>query len=178
MTVGGLWEVLFACVRKHDVNEGFLVTGLLFPLTLPPTVPLWQVALGISFGVVLGKEVFGGTGKKHSQPGVNGTCFPVLCLSGRNVGRRRLDSRRRFHRRDTARRVGHDRSCDWHGIGYRYLVGRVSWHGFPARWARRRRWLVCSEPSCFFVTGIGSWRIMLSVLISGMGILRLAVVRR
>ena len=50
MTVGGLWEVLFACVRKHEVNEGFLVTGLLFPLTLPPTVPLWQVAIGVSFG--------------------------------------------------------------------------------------------------------------------------------
>jgi Na+-transporting NADH:ubiquinone oxidoreductase subunit B len=60
--VGGLWEVLFAIVRKHEINEGFLVTGMLFPLTLPPTVPLWQVAVGISFGVVVAKEVFGGTG--------------------------------------------------------------------------------------------------------------------
>lgn len=60
---GGFWEVLFASVRKHEVNEGFLVTGLLFPLTLPATIPLWQVAVGISFGVVIGKEVFGGTGK-------------------------------------------------------------------------------------------------------------------
>jgi Na+-transporting NADH:ubiquinone oxidoreductase subunit B len=60
--VGGLWEVLFAVVRKHEINEGFLVTGLLFPLTLPPTVPLWQVAIGITFGVVVAKEVFGGTG--------------------------------------------------------------------------------------------------------------------
>lgn len=60
--VGGFWEVLFAIVRKHEINEGFLVTGMLFPLTLPPTVPLWQVAVGISFGVVVAKEVFGGTG--------------------------------------------------------------------------------------------------------------------
>jgi Na+-transporting NADH:ubiquinone oxidoreductase subunit B len=60
--VGGLWEVLFAIVRKHEINEGFLVTGMLFPLTLPPTVPLWQVAVGITFGVVVAKEVFGGTG--------------------------------------------------------------------------------------------------------------------
>lgn len=60
---GGFWEVLFATVRKHEVNEGFLVTGMLFPLTLPATIPLWQVAVGISFGVVIGKEVFGGTGK-------------------------------------------------------------------------------------------------------------------
>lgn len=68
MTVGGLWEVLFSCVRKHEINEGFLVTGMLFPLTLPPTIPLWQVAIGISFGVVIGKEVFGGTGKNFLNP--------------------------------------------------------------------------------------------------------------
>ena len=66
MAVGGFWEVLFAIVRKHEINEGFLVTGLLFPLTLPPTIPLWQVAVGISFGVVIGKEVFGGTGRTSS----------------------------------------------------------------------------------------------------------------
>ena len=52
--VGGAWEGLFAVVRRHDVNEGFLVTGMLFPLVLPPTIPLWQVAVGISFGVVVG----------------------------------------------------------------------------------------------------------------------------
>ena len=68
MTVGGLWEVLFSVVRKHEINEGFLVTGMLFPLTLPPTIPLWQVAIGISFGVVIGKEVFGGTGKNFLNP--------------------------------------------------------------------------------------------------------------
>ena len=46
--VGGAWEMLFAIVRKHEVNEGLLVTGMLFPLILPPTIPLWQVALGRS----------------------------------------------------------------------------------------------------------------------------------
>ncbi len=62
MTAGGFWEVLFATVRKHEVNEGFLVSGLLFPLTLPPDIPYWQVAIGITFGVVIAKEVFGGVG--------------------------------------------------------------------------------------------------------------------
>jgi Na+-transporting NADH:ubiquinone oxidoreductase subunit B len=66
--VGGFWEALFASVRKHEINEGFLVTGMLFPLTLPPTIPLWQVAIGISFGVVVGKEIFGGTGKNFLNP--------------------------------------------------------------------------------------------------------------
>jgi len=72
---GGLWEVAFAIVRKHPINEGFLVTGLLFPLTLPPTIPLWQVAIGISFGVVIGKEVFGGTGFNVLNPALTARAF-------------------------------------------------------------------------------------------------------
>jgi Na+-transporting NADH:ubiquinone oxidoreductase subunit B len=75
LAVGGIWEVLFAVVRKHDVNEGFLVTSMLYTLILPPTIPLWQVALGISFGVVIGKEVFGGTGKNFLNPALTGRAF-------------------------------------------------------------------------------------------------------
>jgi Na+-transporting NADH:ubiquinone oxidoreductase subunit B len=73
--VGGFWEVLFASIRKHEVNEGFFVTSVLFSLTLPPDIPLWQVALGISFGVVIGKEVFGGTGKNFLNPALTGRAF-------------------------------------------------------------------------------------------------------
>jgi Na+-transporting NADH:ubiquinone oxidoreductase subunit B len=73
--VGGFWEVLFASIRKHEVNEGFFVTSILFALTLPPDVPLWQVALGISFGVVIGKEIFGGTGKNFLNPALTGRAF-------------------------------------------------------------------------------------------------------
>lgn len=75
LLVGGIWEVIFAAVRNHEVNEGFLVTSMLFALTLPPDIPLWQVALGISFGVVIGKEVFGGTGKNFLNPALTGRCF-------------------------------------------------------------------------------------------------------
>jgi Na+-transporting NADH:ubiquinone oxidoreductase subunit B len=73
--VGGFWELLFCIVRKHEVNEGFLVTGLLYPLTLAPTTPLWIVALGISFGVVIGKEVFGGTGYNILNPALTARAF-------------------------------------------------------------------------------------------------------
>ena len=73
--VGLFWELLFASVRRHNISEGFLVTGLLFPMTLPPTTPLWQVAVGISFGVVIGKEVFGGTGKNFLNPALTGRAF-------------------------------------------------------------------------------------------------------
>ncbi len=73
--VGLFWEILFASLRGHKISEGFLVTGLLFPMTLPPTMPLWQVAVGISFGVVIGKEVFGGTGRNVLNPALTGRAF-------------------------------------------------------------------------------------------------------
>jgi len=73
--VGGFWEVLFAMKRGHEVNEGFFVTSILFALTLPAEIPLWMVALGISFGVVIGKEVFGGTGKNFLNPALTGRAF-------------------------------------------------------------------------------------------------------
>jgi len=73
--VGFFWEVVFAVIRNHKISEGFLVTGLLFPLTLPATIPLWQVAIGISFGVVIGKEIFGGTGRNFLNPALTGRAF-------------------------------------------------------------------------------------------------------
>ncbi|ROS00300.1 Na+-transporting NADH:ubiquinone oxidoreductase subunit B [Sinobacterium caligoides] len=73
--VGIAWEMIFAVVRGHEVNEGFFVTSILFALIVPPNIPLWQVALGISFGVVIGKEVFGGTGKNFLNPALTGRAF-------------------------------------------------------------------------------------------------------
>ena len=75
MAAGGFWEVLFSGVRNHEINEGFFVTSLLFVLILPATIPLWQVAVGISFGVVIGKEIFGGTGKNFLNPALVGRAF-------------------------------------------------------------------------------------------------------
>jgi Na+-transporting NADH:ubiquinone oxidoreductase subunit B len=93
--VGLFWEILFASIRRHKISEGFLVTGMLFPLTLPATIPLWQVALGISFGVVIGKEVFGGTGRNILNPALTARAFvffsyPVsmsgnIWVAGRNA---------------------------------------------------------------------------------------------
>ena len=73
--VGGFWEVLFSIVRKHEINEGFFVSSVLFALTCPPDLPLIYVALGISFGIVIGKEVFGGTGKNFLNPALTGRAF-------------------------------------------------------------------------------------------------------
>jgi Na+-transporting NADH:ubiquinone oxidoreductase subunit B len=69
------WEIVFAAVRRHSISEGVFVTAMLFPLTLPPTTPWWQAAMGISFGVVVGKEVFGGTGRNFLNPALTGRAF-------------------------------------------------------------------------------------------------------
>lgn len=72
---GGFWEVLFSIIRKHEINEGFFVTSILFALIVPPTLPLWQAALGITFGVVIAKEIFGGTGRNFLNPALAGRAF-------------------------------------------------------------------------------------------------------
>ncbi len=84
--VGGIWEVVFAAVRNHEINEGALVTTILFALIVPATTPLWQVALGISFGIVLGKEVFGGTGKNFLNPALTGRAFLYFSFPAQHSG--------------------------------------------------------------------------------------------
>ncbi|MFT4552455.1 MAG: Na+-transporting NADH:ubiquinone oxidoreductase subunit B [Chlamydiales bacterium] len=77
--VGGFWEGVFACVRKHEIAEGFLVTGMLYPLILPSTIPYWMVAVGVSVGVILSKELFGGTGMNIMNPAL--VCRAFLFFS-------------------------------------------------------------------------------------------------
>lgn len=84
--VGGFWEVLFAIVRKHEVNEGFFVSSVLFSLILPPTIPLWQAALGITFGIVVAKEIFGGTGRNFLNPALAGRAFLYFAYPGNMSG--------------------------------------------------------------------------------------------
>ncbi len=84
--VGGFWEALFATIRRHEINEGFFVTSILFSLILPPDIPLWQAALGISFGVVVGKEVFGGTGKNFLNPALVGRAFLFFAYAPQMTG--------------------------------------------------------------------------------------------
>ena len=83
---GGLCEALFAVVRKHEINEGFLVTGFLIPLTMPPTVPLWMLALSTVFGVVIGKEIFGGTGYNIFNPALTARAFLFFAYPSKMSG--------------------------------------------------------------------------------------------
>jgi len=86
MFVGGHIELIFSVLRGHEINEGFLVTGLLFPLTLPASIPLWQVALGISFGVIVAKEVFGGTGRNFLNVALASRAFLYFAYAGQISG--------------------------------------------------------------------------------------------
>ena len=85
-TVGFFWEILFAVVRKHPISEGVFVSAMLFPLILPPTLPWWQAVLGISFGIVIGKEIFGGTGRNFLNPALTGRVFLYFAYPAQNSG--------------------------------------------------------------------------------------------
>lgn len=84
--VGSIWEGLFNLIRGHEFSEAFLVTSLLFPLTLPPTIPLWQVATGISFGVIFAKEVFGGVGRNFMNPALASRAFIYFAYPAQMTG--------------------------------------------------------------------------------------------
>jgi len=74
-TAGAFWELLFAVVRKHPVSEGFLVTCALIPLTMPAGIPLWQIVVATTFGIVIGKEIFGGVGMNIFNPALMARVF-------------------------------------------------------------------------------------------------------
>jgi Na+-transporting NADH:ubiquinone oxidoreductase subunit B len=84
--VGGFWEVLFSMVRGHEINEGFFVSSVLFALILPASIPLWQAALGITFGVVIAKEIFGGTGRNFLNPALAGRAFVFFAYPAQMSG--------------------------------------------------------------------------------------------
>ena len=83
---GAFWELLFAVVRRHPVSEGFLVTCALIPLVMPPTIPLWQVAVATTFGIVIGKEIFGGVGMNIFNPALVARAFLFFTYPGRISG--------------------------------------------------------------------------------------------
>jgi len=85
-TVGGICEAIFAQAKGHEIAEGFLVTGLLYPLVCPPTIPWWMFSLGIVFGVIIGKEVFGGTGMNIMNPALLSRAFLFFAYPGQMSG--------------------------------------------------------------------------------------------
>ena len=166
MAAGGLWEVIFAIVRKHEVNEGFLVTGMLLPLTLPPSIPLWQVAIGVSFGVVIGKEVFGGTGKNFLNPALCARAFLYFAYPAQITGDTIWTAADGF---TGATILGQCAADGMQAVEASYSLASAFWGTIPGSMGETSVFACLLGAIFLIVTGIGSWRTMLGVLIGAMG---------
>jgi Na+-transporting NADH:ubiquinone oxidoreductase subunit B len=168
LAAGGLWELLFAAVRGHEINEGFLVTSALFPLTLPPGIPWWQVAVGISFGVVIGKEVFGGTGRNFMNPALVARAFLYFAYPAQISGDRvwvAVDG----YTGPTS--LGLMAAAEpGSGLSALDVTWLQSFLGVISGSMGETSALACLIGAVILIaTGVGSWRIMAGVLIGGMG---------
>jgi len=170
MTVGGLWELLFATVRKHEINEGFLVTGMLFPLTLPPSIPLWQVAIGISFGVVIGKEIFGGTGRNFLNPALTARAFLYFSYPGQISGDSVWTAVDGMTSATALTALGTAPGA----IGMQALGDLTWWDSFmgtiPGSMGETSAFACLIGAVILIGCGIGSWRIMAGVVIGAMAL--------
>ncbi|MEL6822538.1 MAG: NADH:ubiquinone reductase (Na(+)-transporting) subunit B, partial [Calditrichota bacterium] len=164
LAVGGAFETVFALVRNHEINEGFLVTSMLFPLTLPPDIPYWQVGIGIIFGVVIGKEVFGGTGMNILNPALTGRAFLFFAYPAQISG-----------------------DAVWVAVDGVSQATALSQYADPTMGTSTFSWMDAflgfvpgsmgetSALACLLgaglliFSGVGSWRIMLSVIVGAIG---------
>jgi Na+-transporting NADH:ubiquinone oxidoreductase subunit B len=178
--VGLGWEILFAFVRKHEINEGFFVTGILFVLVLPPTIPLWQVAVAVSFGVIIGKEVFGGTGMNIFNPALTARAFIFFAYPGKISGDKVW----------TAVDLAKDKLVDGYSGATPLLVASSSSTGesavdavaaanfslldmflgfIPGSMGETSFLAIFIGALILIITGVGSWRIMTAVTLGGIG---------
>ncbi|MFZ1288875.1 MAG: NADH:ubiquinone reductase (Na(+)-transporting) subunit B [Melioribacteraceae bacterium] len=159
LAVGGTWETIFASVRKHEIAEGFLVTSLLFPLILPPDIPYWQVAIGISFGVVIGKEVFGGVGMNVLNPALTARAFLFFAYPAEISGDKvwvAIDGLSRATPLAQLKDATMQLSVSW----WDSFVGLI-----PGSMGETSTLACLIGAIILIATGIGSWRIMLNVVL-------------
>jgi len=157
--VGGLFEALFAVIRGHEINEGFLVTGFLIPLTMPPTIPLWMLAVATIFGVVVGKEIFGGTGYNIFNPALTARAFLFFAypshMSGNKPWIAPLDGLSQATPL-LEKSSNLELSYSWWDMFYGYIPGSLGETSTLA---------ILIGALILLITRIGSWRIMLSTCI-------------
>ena len=154
--IGGLFEAIFAVVRGHEINEGFLVTGFLIPLTMPPTVPLWMLALATIFGVVIGKEIFGGTGYNIFNPALTARAFLFFAYPANMSGNKPWIAPVDGLSQATpllAQSSNVNISYDWIDMFYGFIPGSIGETSTLA---------ILIGAIILLITRIGSWRIMLS----------------
>lgn len=171
--VGGFWEIFFAVVRKKSLNEGFIVTAILFSLTLPPTIPLWQVALGISFGVVFAKEIFGGTGRNFLNPALTARAFIYFAFPAQLTGNVwiALMSKNQivdgFSGATPLAVAAIGKAPDsithiLHSAGY--TLSKCFWGFYPGSIGETSTFAILLGAILLIATGVASWRIMAGCL--------------
>ena len=164
---GGLWECLFALVRKHEINEGFLVTGALIPLIVPPNIPLWQVALATSFGVVVGKELFGGTGKNIFNPALLARVFLFFAYPAQISGNQVWVAADGFSGATPLAMAAEG--------GMKAVAAHYSWWDcflgvMPGSMGETSALACLLGAALLLGTGIASWRTMSAVLLGALGL--------
>jgi len=168
LAAGGFWEFLFASVRKHEIYEGFLVTSLLLPLTLPPDVPLWQVAVGTSFGVVVGKELFGGVGRNFLNPALTARAYMYFAFAGQMTGGNEIwagiDGATGATPLTELARSATVSMDAVHTTWWDAFVGNM-----PGSMGETSALACAIGAAVLIASRIGSWRIMLSMLLGGLG---------
>ncbi len=164
--VGAFWEDLFCIVHKHEINEGFFVTSIVFALIVPPTLPLWQAALGISFGVLVGKEMFGGTGRNFMNPALVGRAFLFFAypayISGTNCWVP-VDGYSGATPLAQWAEGGIDALKDASGNAISWMDAFLG--NIPGCLGEGSTLMILIGAFIILVTGIASWRIMLAVVV-------------
>lgn len=163
MAVGGFWEVVFAVIRKHEINEGFLVTGLLFPLIVPPNIPYWQLALGITFGVVIAKEVFGGVGMNIMNPALAGRAFLFFAYPAEISGDKVWVAVDGLSQATPLAQVA-DTAMELTYSMWDAFIGLI-----PGSMGETSALACLIGAVVLIVSGIGSWRIILSIIVGATG---------
>ncbi len=167
MIVGLFWEVVFAGHYNHEVNEGFFVTGFIFPLICPPTIPLWQVALAITFGVVIGKEIFGGTGRNFLNPALVARAFLFFGYSGQITGDKVWIATDGVSKA-TPLACAHGGVEAIQNAGYTMFD---AFFGFIPGAVGETSTFCCLLGAIFLiVVGVAPWRIVASVFVGGLGL--------
>jgi Na+-transporting NADH:ubiquinone oxidoreductase subunit B len=158
-------EFGFAQARGHEVNEGFLVTGMLIPLVMPPDVPLWMVALAVAFAVIFGKEVFGGTGMNVMNPALTARAFLFFAYPQDMTGDKVwiADKADAF---SGATPLGHALVGEFDKIPapIDMFLGFI-----PGSIGETSTLAILLGAVILIATGIGSWKIMLSALLGALG---------
>ena len=168
--VGLSWEMIFGHLRGHDIHEGFLVTGILLPLTLPPTIPLWQVAVAVSFGTVIGKEVFGGTGMNLLNPALTARAFLFFTYPGNISGDSVWVAIDGFSGATPLAAAAASTGSAVDALNTAGFSLDQMFFGFiPGSIGETSTLAILIGAAILLITGVGSWRIMLATVIGAYG---------